>query len=68
MREYIEFRSGNVADIRHLIQSAPWLVVLLWIPARSVSNTPTSLATATPPTALQAWTKRWLTYTPTTAI
>ncbi|MGI5273342.1 hypothetical protein ACQEUU_29635 [Nonomuraea sp. CA-218870] len=57
----------NIADIRRLIQSAPWLVVLLWTPARSVSSAPASVATATPPIASKHGTKRWLTCTPTTA-
>jgi guanylate kinase len=46
---------GNIADIRRLIQPAPWLVVLLWIPRQVCEQRSRQRGDSDTINRLQAW-------------
>jgi guanylate kinase len=46
---------GNIADIRRLVQSAPWLVVLLWIPRHVCEQRSRQRGDSDTVNRLQAW-------------
>ncbi|GAA0940962.1 hypothetical protein [Nonomuraea longicatena] len=46
---------GNIADIRRLVQPAPWLVVLLWIPLQVCEQRSRQRGDSDTVNRLQAW-------------